>query len=96
MSISPTQLRSNIYQILDQVLETGVAVEIERHGRILRLAPVQPIDKLSRLEPHPDFIIGDPLDIVDIDWSECGRRSEPRMDPRSVRPSDRRPGGSSG
>ena len=71
MIITPTRLRANIYQIIDQVLETGVAVEIERHGRILRLVPDQPVDKLSRLEPHPEFIVGDPEDLVEMDWSEA-------------------------
>jgi len=30
MKLSASSLRQNIYRILDEVLETGVAVEIER------------------------------------------------------------------
>jgi hypothetical protein len=31
----------DIYRILDQVLETGVPVEIERHGKLLKIVPVE-------------------------------------------------------
>lgn len=31
----------DIYRILDQVLETGVAVEIERCGKLLKIVPVE-------------------------------------------------------
>lgn len=32
MVMSSSELRANIYQLLDQVLETGVPPEIERQG----------------------------------------------------------------
>ena len=35
--ITASSLRQNIYTILDEVLETGVPVEIERKGQILRI-----------------------------------------------------------
>src|SRR5688572_10675401 len=31
----------DIYRILDQVLETGVPVEIERRGKLLKIVPVE-------------------------------------------------------
>jgi hypothetical protein len=34
-----SRLRENVYRILDEVLETGVPVEIERRGKILRIGP---------------------------------------------------------
>lgn len=37
MKLTATSLRENIYAILDQVLASGEAVEIERNGRTLRL-----------------------------------------------------------
>ena len=52
MPVKPSQLRENIYRILDQVLETGVAVEIERHGKLLRIVPVEPRSKLDNLKPR--------------------------------------------
>ena len=33
MPVTASKLRENIYRILDQVLETGVPVEIERRGK---------------------------------------------------------------
>jgi hypothetical protein len=42
--VTASKLRENIYRILDQVLETGVPVEIERRGRASRSSrPQYPI-----------------------------------------------------
>jgi hypothetical protein len=69
--ITASKLRENVYKILDQVLESGTPVEIERRGRRLRIVPADhaPGRKLDRLEPHPDAIVGDPEDLVHLDWS---------------------------
>lgn len=64
-----TQLRQEIYKVLDTVLETGVPVEVERRGRALRISAVEAPDKLDRLAPHPDYIVGDPEELVHLDWS---------------------------
>jgi hypothetical protein len=69
MTFTPSKLRANIYRILDQVLETGVPVEIERHGKLLRLAPVEAPDKFANLVERPDFLKCDPEDVVHMDWS---------------------------
>lgn len=69
MKVTATQLRANIYAILDQVLATGETVEIERHGRIVRLQPVAAEPRLERLEADPRYIVGDPEDLVELDWS---------------------------
>ena len=71
MAITASRLRENVYRILDEVLETGTPVEIERGGRRLRIIAV--IDdkgsRLDRLTPHPDAVTGDPDDLVHLDWS---------------------------
>jgi antitoxin (DNA-binding transcriptional repressor) of toxin-antitoxin stability system len=71
MKVTASKLRENIYKLLDQVLETGAPVEIERRGRRLRIvaADEPPRDKLSRLSRHSDTIVGDPQDLVHLDWS---------------------------
>jgi hypothetical protein len=71
MSLTATQLRKNVYRVLDEILETGRPVEIERKGRMLRIDLVEPRagSKLSRLERRPEVIVGDPDDLVEIDWS---------------------------
>ncbi|MDX2021696.1 MAG: type II toxin-antitoxin system Phd/YefM family antitoxin [Deltaproteobacteria bacterium] len=69
MALKATELRTNLYRMLDRVLETGEPVEIERNGRLLRIVAVVPQRKLSKLEPHPDDVVGDPDDLIHIDWS---------------------------
>ena len=69
IEIAPTELRKNIYKLLDQVLESGKPIEIKRKGKRLLIIPAEPESKLERLESHPDCIAGDPEDFVHIDWS---------------------------
>jgi len=67
--MTASQLRQNIYQLLDQVLDTGLPLEIERKGRRLRIVPESPRDKLDNLKRR-DCLVGDPEDIVHMDWSK--------------------------
>jgi len=69
MVVTASELRQNVYKLLDEVLETGVPLEIERKGRRLRIIPSDAPSKLDRLVPHPGSIVGDPEDLVHIDWS---------------------------
>ncbi len=69
MAISVTKLRANLYEIVDRVIETGVAVEVMRKGETVRLERAKPKSKLQRLAKNPDTIVGDPEDIVHMDWS---------------------------
>jgi antitoxin (DNA-binding transcriptional repressor) of toxin-antitoxin stability system len=68
VKVTASKLRENIYGILDQVLETGTPVEVIRKGKVLRIVPEQKPDKLSRLKKR-DYLVGDPEDIVHMDWS---------------------------
>lgn len=70
MAHTASQLRQNVYRLLDEVLETGVPLEIERKGRLLRIVPVETPSKLSRIRGNPDALLGDPDEIVTMDWSE--------------------------
>lgn len=70
MKLTASKLRENIYRILDLVLKTGKAVEIERNGRLLKIIPVNPTSRLARLEPHENVINGDPEALVHVDWSK--------------------------
>jgi hypothetical protein len=73
MPVTASKLRENIYRILDQVLETGVPVEIERHGKILKIVPAEIPQKLENLIDRRDFVQGDPEDMVHLDWSNTWR-----------------------
>ena len=67
-TITPTQLRTNIYNLLDEVLKTGIPLEIKKGGRKLRVVSVDKVDKLKNLIPRPDAIRGDPNDLAEISW----------------------------
>ena len=69
-SITPTELRSNIYNLLDEVLDSGVPIEISKGNRKLRIVPVEKVDKLQNLILRPNVIKGDPDDLVNISWEK--------------------------
>ena len=71
--LTASKLRANVYRVLDQVLETGVPVEIERHGRRLRIVADTSVrgpapSKLTRLKARA-YLRGAPDAIVHVDWS---------------------------
>ncbi len=68
--LSLTKMRSDLYKIMDRVLDTGVPVEIERRGRKIRIVPVPPKSKIDNLVKRPGTIIGDPEEMVHMDWSD--------------------------
>jgi len=71
MRLSPSKLRANIYRILDEVLETGVPVEIERKGKVLKIVPAERSrSKLQKLPSRPKFLRCDPEELAHLDWSQ--------------------------
>lgn len=69
-SVTPTELRANIYKLLDEVLKTGIPLEVRKGNRILTIRPDEAPDKLKNLIPRPDVIQGDPENLVDISWED--------------------------
>jgi hypothetical protein len=67
MIISATKLRQNLYRILDEVLDSGIPVKINRKGEILKIVPEKKKSKFEKLVEH-NTIIGDPESIIDIDF----------------------------
>ena len=71
--LTASKLLANVYRVIDQVLETGVPVEIERHGRRLRIVPAGSgtprASKLARLKRRRVLRVP-PEAIVHIDWSK--------------------------
>jgi antitoxin (DNA-binding transcriptional repressor) of toxin-antitoxin stability system len=67
MPISASALRGNVYRILDQVLETGVPVEVSRKGKLVKIVAEQRPSKLNRLKKRP-YPLRDPESIVHMDW----------------------------
>ena len=69
MGITASQLRQDVYRILDHVLETGEPAEITRRGRTLRIIAAERPSRASRLVKRPEAVTGDPEDLVHLDWS---------------------------
>lgn len=69
MAISASKLRANVYRLLDEVLETGQALEIERKGKTLVIAPKERGSIWERLPRREGAIVGDPDELIHIDWS---------------------------
>jgi hypothetical protein len=73
MALTASKLRANVYRLLDEVLETGKPLEIERNGKVLVIAPKEPPKEegsiWDRLPRREGFIVGDPDELIHIDWS---------------------------
>ncbi len=69
--VTPSQMRQDIYRLIDRVLETGEPLLIKRRDRTLRLvADDMPRDRLASIRTNPDVIGGDPEELVSVDWSD--------------------------
>ena len=69
MPISLTKLRADLYKIVDQVIETGLPIDIERNGKKVRIIALEKKSKLANLKSHPGTIVGDPDELIHLDWS---------------------------
>lgn len=76
MKVTASQLRSNIYRLLDQVAATGTPLHVERKGRRLQIACADAPSRLSGLVRH-ECITGDPEALVHSDWSAEWRHDLP-------------------
>ena len=70
--VTASALRQNIYKLLDQVIESGEALEIHRKGHILKIIPEERISKFANVKKRSLFV--DPNDegddIAGMDWSK--------------------------
>lgn len=75
MKITPTQLRANLYRILERVSKTGEEVEVVRATGSLIIRPKAAERRGRRKKPktNPKLIVGNPDDLVHIDWSKHWR-----------------------
>ncbi|MBW2735807.1 MAG: type II toxin-antitoxin system Phd/YefM family antitoxin [Deltaproteobacteria bacterium] len=69
MAYSATDLRKDIYKVLDRILETGEPIEVERKGRLLRITPITRTSVMERLRVMDELIVGDPATLEHVDWS---------------------------
>lgn len=69
-NLTPTELRKNIYNVLDEVLATGIPVEIIRKGKTLKIIATESVNKLQNLCSRPEIITGNSDDLADIHWDD--------------------------
>lgn len=71
MALTASKLRANVYRLLDEVLETGKPLEIERNGKLLVIAPKEKANESiwDRLPRRKGAIVGDPDELIHMDWS---------------------------
>ncbi len=69
-TVTPTELRGNIYNLLDEILNSGIPIEIRKGKRKLRIVPVEKTNKLQNLIRRPNVIKDNPNDLVNISWEE--------------------------
>ncbi len=67
-TVTVTELRGNIYNLLEEVLATGIPLEINKGGRALRIVALEQVDKLANLSHQPNVIVGDPDELIDVEW----------------------------
>jgi PHD/YefM family antitoxin component YafN of YafNO toxin-antitoxin module len=76
MTITASKLREDVYNLVDQVLESGRPLVIERKGRRLILMPERKEKKLSRLIKR-EILKGTLDSIVHLDWSKNWKHDLP-------------------
>lgn len=69
MTITASKLRADVYRLLDRAILSGEELQIERNGTIVRLVPPSPRSWLDRLPRREGVVVGDPDDLVHMDWS---------------------------
>ncbi len=59
-------LRQQLFKIVDEIIQTGIPVEIERRGHRLKIILDDPPSKLAKLRPH-NAILGDAEQLADLE-----------------------------
>ncbi len=67
MIVNATKFRSNLYKLLDDVIETGNALKIKKNNSILEVSLKQKPSKLDRLTRHNCLNVP-PESIIHVDW----------------------------
>jgi hypothetical protein len=68
--LNASRLRADVYRVLDEVIETGRPIEVERRGHVIKLVLVPATKKLDALVERPGFIRGEPRDLAEVGWAD--------------------------
>ncbi len=63
-----TNLRKNLFRILEKAARTDKSIEIESKGRRFRIIALERPGKFAGLQKHPDVFSGELDKLVNIDW----------------------------
>jgi prevent-host-death family protein len=74
-ALTASQLRADVYRLLDRVIETGEPLEVQRGRKKVRIIPIDRVKRTERLKKR-NWIVGDPEKIVTVDWSTHWRPPE--------------------
>ena len=69
MTITPTDLRKNLFKLLDEVISTGKTLEINRNGTIVKIVPPKKISKFDKLKKHKTLLCP-PEEIIENNWEK--------------------------
>ena len=69
-TVSLTESKTNINNIFDEVLRTGIPIKIDKQGKKLIIMPLEKPNKLQNLVLRPDVINGNLDELVDITWKK--------------------------
>jgi hypothetical protein len=67
--ITPSELRQNLYNLLDQVILTGKPIEIKRGNKVLKISVELPKAKLDNLKTR-DVLNCEPDEIINNNWEK--------------------------
>lgn len=68
MKVTASELRADVYRILDRVVQTGAPVEIVRRGKVLKIVPASALRPQRRSRRPKKVMLGDPEGYVHLDW----------------------------
>jgi hypothetical protein len=67
--ITPSKLRQNLYNLLDQVIKTGKPIEIKRNNKVLKIIMEPSKTKLDNLKKR-DVFNCEPDEIINNNWEK--------------------------
>jgi hypothetical protein len=65
--VTASELRADVFNLLDQALATGEAFEVAWRGQRLRVEPPRRTAWLDRLPRREGVVVGDPAALVRVD-----------------------------
>ncbi len=75
-TLTATELRRDVYRVLDRILETGTPQEILRRGRRLMIVPSEPKRRRFENAPKHEVLNCSFEDLVATSWEHSWNREQ--------------------